>query len=66
MLRENLPLVGQDTAASWVVDNFSTIDIDIDDYRNSENKFYEDKADDILDFTEGNPFGEYGNKTGSF
>ena len=66
VLRENLPLVGQDTAASWVVDNFSTIDIDIDDYRNSENKFYEDKADDILDFTEGNPFGEYGNKTGSF
>lgn len=65
-LRENLPLVGQDTAASWVVDNFSTIDIDIDDYKNSENKFYEDKADDILDFTEGNPFGEYGNKTGSF
>ena len=26
-----------------------------------DNKYIEDYADDILDFTESNPFGEYGN-----
>ena len=32
----------------------------------SENRQLEDEADDILDFTERNPFGEFGNFTGSF
>jgi len=66
VLRENLPLVGQDSGASWIVDNFSTIDFDIDNYDNAQNKWYEDKADVLLDFTEGNPFGEYGNIGDSF
>ena len=66
VLRENLPLVGDDSGASWVIDNFSTIDFDLDNYDNSENKWYEDKADEIVDFSEGNPFGEYGNMEDSF
>lgn len=66
VLRENLPLVGEDSGASWVIDNFSTIDFDLDNYDNAENKWYEDKADVILDFSEGNPFGEYGDMEDSF
>jgi hypothetical protein len=66
VLRENLPLIGQDSSASWVVDNFSTIDFDLDNYDNAENKWYEDKADEIVDFSEGNPFGEYGDMEDSF
>jgi hypothetical protein len=66
VLQPNLPLVGQDGGASWVVDNFSTIDFDIDNYDNDQNKYYETTADPILDFTEKNPFGEYGNMGGSF
>jgi hypothetical protein len=66
ILREDLPLVGEDSEASWIVDTFSTIDFQIDNYKNAENLYYEKEADLILDFTETNPFGEYGNKEGSF
>jgi hypothetical protein len=66
VLKENIPLVGQDSAASWVVDTFSSIDFDIDNYNNDQNEVFETTANTIIDFTEGNPFGEYGNKTGSF
>ena len=66
VLRENLPLVGEDSGASWVIDNFSTIYFDLDNYDNAENKWYEDKADEIVDFTEGNPFGEFGDMEDSF
>jgi len=66
VLRENLPLVGADTGASWVVDNFSTLEFDIDNYDNAENKWYEDRGDEIIDFSEGNPFGEYGDMEDSF
>lgn len=60
VLQQNLPLVGEDSGASWNVDAFSTINFEIDNYDNSENKWYEDTADDIIDFSEGNPFGEFG------
>ena len=60
VLKQNVPLVGQDSGASWTVDTFSTIEFEIDNYENDHNKFLETKADAILDFTEGNPFGEYG------
>ena len=60
VLRPNLPLVGQDSGADWDVNTFSTIDFEIDNYDNAQNKVMEEKADEILDFTEGNPFGEYG------
>jgi len=59
-LQQNIALVGQTSNASWVVDTFSTIDFDIDNYDNAENKWYEDKANQIIDFNEDNPFGEYG------
>ena len=64
--RINTAVEGEDSGAIWQVDNFSTIDFDITDYDNAQNKYYEDEADDIIDFQEGNPFGEYGNITGSF
>ena len=60
VLKPNVALEGQDSGATWIVDTFSTIDFDIDDYDNDQNKVMEQKADAILDFTEGNPFGEYG------
>ena len=66
VLQPNLPLVGQESNASWIVDTFSTIDFEIDSYSNSENKYYEDEADEILDFSEQNPFGEYGDMEGPF
>lgn len=66
VLQPNLPLVGQESNASWNVDTFSTIDFEIDSYSNSENKYYEDEADEILDFSEQNPFGEYGDMEGPF
>ena len=66
ILRENLPLVGEDSEASWTVDTFSTIDFQIDNYKNSENLYYEEQADLILDFSETNPFGEYGDMEDSF
>lgn len=60
VLKQNIALVGQDSGASWNVQTFSTIDFDIDNYDNAQNKVMETEADEILDFTEGNPFGEYG------
>lgn len=59
--RINTAVEGEDSGAIWQVDNFSTIDFDITGYDNAQNKYYEDEADDIIDFQEGNPFGEYGN-----
>lgn len=66
VLKPNVALVGQDSSASWIVDSFSTIDFQIDNYDNDQNLVFEQKADTILDFTEGNPFGEYGNMGGPF
>lgn len=66
VLQTNIALVGEDSGASWVVDSFSTIDFDIDNYDNAENKWYEDKGDELLDFSESNPFGEYGDQEDSF
>lgn len=66
VLREDVLLVGQDSGAEWTVSSFSTIDFEIENYDNAENKWYENKADEILDFTEGNPFGEYGDMEDSF
>lgn len=57
---------GQDNGAIWEVESFSTIDFQLTDYDYAENKYYETKGDNILDFTETNPFGEYGDMGGSF
>lgn len=66
ILREDLPLVGEDSGASWEVDTFSTIDFQVENYTNAENLYYEEQGDLILDFSESNPFGEYGDMGGSF
>lgn len=65
-LVENVAIVGQDSGASWVVDNFSTIDIDLENNDFAQNKYFEESGDTIIDFSEGNPFGEYGDMGGSF
>ena len=57
-------LVGEDSDASWEVESFSTLEDPNNNYE--ENKYIEDTADNLLDFSEGNPFGEYGNFMDSF
>lgn len=54
---------GTDSGAKWRVQSYDTLDMN-DEY--SENRLIEDKGDLIIDFTESNPFGEYGNIQGSF
>lgn len=65
-LVENVAIEGEDSGASWVVDNFSTIDIDLENNDFAQNKYFEDSGDEIIDFSEGNPFGEFGDIGGSF
>lgn len=65
-IKTGVPLIGGDSGASWIPGNLSTLDIDVKNNRNSENKYYEDAGDLIIDFTEGNPFGEFGDMEDSF
>jgi hypothetical protein len=57
-------LIGAESGANWVVESFRTQEDPNTDY--DQNKYIQDESDDILDFSEKNPFGEYGNFTGSF
>ena len=57
-LLQDLVLVLLNTLTS-----FDTLSIDNTNY--DQNRELEDSADDIIDWTENNPFGEYGNFTGS-
>jgi len=57
-------VTGEISQAEWEIVSFSTIDDPNTQYE--ENKDIETEADDILVFDEINPFGEYGNFTGSF
>jgi len=59
----NEKIVGEDSGAAWTVGSFDTLDMS-DNF--SENREIETEADEIIDFTESNPFGEFGNFTGSF
>lgn len=52
-------ITGQASLASWVAAYTNTIDNVNSD--SDDNKYYEDSADQIIDFTEHNPFGEIGN-----
>lgn len=61
VLKQNVSLIGQESNASWIVDTFSTIEFEIDNYDNDQNKTIEIKSNEIIDFSEGNPFGEFGN-----
>lgn len=55
---------GVNSNAIWNLKKFTTIDDANSNY--DENKYIEDQADDILDFQESNPFGEYGNMGDNF
>jgi hypothetical protein len=59
----NEEIVGTESNARWTIESFDTIDLK-DEY--SENRLIEDKGDLIIDFSESNPFGEYGDFGGSF
>ena len=55
---------GTSSNALYTLGSFNSIDNSNSDY--DQNKTIEDGADEIIDWTEGNPFGEFGNFTGSF
>jgi hypothetical protein len=57
-------VTGDDSGAVWVVGTFDTLNNTNSPY--DQNREIEDTADNIIDWTETNPFGEYGNITGSF
>lgn len=57
-------LIGETTGAETVIDSFSSIEIENSSV--SENTYFETQADGIVDWTESNPFGEFGNQPGSF
>jgi hypothetical protein len=65
-LKKDIPILGLESNAEWIVESFSTIEFETENYINSQNKIFEEEADKILDFTETNPFGEYGNMEDSF
>ena len=52
-------LVGETSNAEWVINTFSSIENENDDF--NENKWFEDEGDQIIDWSERNPFGEYSN-----
>jgi len=60
---EGESLIGNDSGAAYVVDTFDTLNNTNSEY--DQNREIEDAADNIIDWTEGNPFGEAGNFTGS-
>ena len=59
----NESLTGNNSGAVWVVSTFDTLQNTNSEY--DANRAIEDTADNIVDWTEGNPFGEFGNFTGS-
>ena len=59
----NESLTGNDSNAGWVVSTFDTLQNTNSEY--DANRQIEDAADNIVDWSEGNPFGEFGNFTGS-
>ena len=59
----NESLTGNTSSAVWVVSTFDTLQNTNSEY--DQNRQIEDTADNIVDWSEGNPFGEFGNFTGS-
>jgi hypothetical protein len=56
-------ITGDDSNAVWVLGSFDTLNNTNSEY--DQNREFEDEADNIIDWSERNPFGEYGNYTGS-
>jgi hypothetical protein len=61
---ENEKLIGSNSEAEWRIESFNTLEDPNSDY--DQNKYIQDESDDILDFSEKNPFGDYGNFMDSF
>ena len=57
---DNDTLVGLTSGAEWTINTFSSIENENEP--EAENLFFETEGDSIIDWTEGNPFGEYGNQ----
>ena len=57
-------ITGLTSGAKWSPESYDTLNNTNSTY--DQNRVIEDSADDIIDWTEGNPFGEFGNQTGSF
>lgn len=57
-------ITGNTSSAVWVVGTFDTLNNTNSEY--DQNRVIEDAADNIIDWTEGNPFGEAGNFMDSF
>jgi len=57
-------ITGLDSDAQFTLESFDSLDIGNTQY--DQNRDIEDNADDIIDWSESNPYGEYGNFTGSF
>lgn len=60
---EGEAITGDNSGAVWVVGTFDTLNNTNSEY--DQNREIEDFADNILDWSERNPFGEFGNSTGS-
>lgn len=60
---EGESITGDDNGAVWVVDTFDTLNNTNSEY--DQNREIEDFADNIIDWSERNPFGEFGNFTDS-
>ena len=56
-------ITGLTSGARWSPETFDTLNNSNSSY--DQNREIEDDADNIVDWTEGNPFGEFGNYTGS-
>ena len=54
---------GQTSGAMWSPESYDTLNNSNSSY--DQNRAIEDDADNIVDWSEGNPFGEFGNFTGS-
>jgi hypothetical protein len=65
-ITSDVPIIGEDSGANWIAYTFSSIYIVVKNNDWSENKYYEDTGDLIIDFSEGNPFGEYGDMGDQF
>ena len=57
-------ITGQTSGAMWSPESFDTLNNTSSTYY-AQNREIEDSGDEIIDWTEGNPFGEYGNFTDS-
>ena len=56
-------ITGLTSGAKWSPESYDTLNNTNSSY--DQNRVIEDSADEIIDWTEGNPFGEFGNYTGS-